>query len=81
MAGVKGRSGTTTKKDRIKRIKKISDIVNLSIDIIGEYLQSPDITLEKKAEMARHFAVKSMPNKVEGDIGIGALINAIHKTP
>jgi hypothetical protein len=76
MAGTKGHSGRKTHYEE----KLISELVNLSVKTCLEYLRDKDTPKDKKAELAKHFAVKAIPNKVEGNLEISSLLGAIHKT-
>lgn len=66
MAGTKGRSGRRAHYDEML----VTDVVNLSIKTIRDYLLDPDIPKKDKAEVARHFAVKAMPQKIEGTVDL-----------
>jgi len=66
MAGTKGRSGRKTHYDELA----IAEVVNLSIKTCREYLQDMTIPIDKRAELAKHFAVKAMPQKIEGSLDL-----------
>ena len=66
MAGKKGCSGRKSHYDEME----IAEVVNLSISTIKSYLKNPDVPLKDKAEVAKHFAVKAMPQKIEGNLDL-----------
>ena len=63
MAGVKGKSGRKTHYDSLA----IAEVVNLSIKTVRDYLRDENIPIEKKVFVAKDFALKRLPNKVEGE--------------
>lgn len=64
MAGVKGRSGR--RKDPWKDYS-IHRILRQSLEIVSKYLDSPEISPEKKLEVASRFAVRTIPQVVMHD--------------
>ena len=64
MSGVKGRSGRKTHYDELA----ISEVVNLSVKTVREYLQDTKMPLSKRAALSQAFVVKAMPQKVDADI-------------
>ena len=61
MAGQKGKSGRKTHYEEMA----IAEVVNLSIKTVRDYLLDPNIPREKKAFLAKDFALKRIPNKIE----------------
>ncbi len=45
----------------------IADVVNKSISLIRAYIVDEFVPLDKRVEVARHFAVKAVPEKIEGN--------------
>jgi len=72
MPGVKGRSGRKSKREEIQS----NELKELSIKTCREYLNS-DASLERRVEIAKHFALKAMPNKIEGE-GFGDNITNLY---
>ena len=62
MAGQKGRSGRKTHYDEML----ISEVVNLSIKTVHDYLLDARIPLFRKVMVAKDFALKKMPQRLEG---------------
>jgi hypothetical protein len=79
MSGVKGRSGRKTHYEEMEA----AEIVNLSQKTILDYLKDENISREKKIIVAQPFALKAMPQKIEGkgfgDLNIYAIINQIQQ--
>lgn len=73
MAGVKGKSGRHTHYDELA----IADVVNLSIRTVRAYLNDEKIPLEKRVFVAKDFALKRMPQKIQAD-GVADKIIVIH---
>lgn len=63
MAGVKGRSGRKTHYDEMAAV----EIVKLSQKTVRDYLKDESIPLEKRVLVAKDFAAKAMPTKIETD--------------
>ena len=63
MPGVKGKSGRKSHYDSLA----IAEVVNLSIKTVRDYLKDENIPVEKKVFVAKDFAIKRMPTKIQGD--------------
>lgn len=64
MAGAKGRSGRKTHYEEMIFV----DVVNASGRLCLDYIKDEKIPLEKRIEVAKHFALKGVPTKIEGDL-------------
>lgn len=62
MSGVKGRSGRKTHYDEMAAC----EIVNLSQKTVRDYLLDQKIPIDKRVLVAKDFAAKVMPTKIEG---------------
>lgn len=62
MPGVKGRSGRKSKFNELQTY----EVAEMSIKVVRDYLNST-VPLEKKVEVAKHFVLKAMPTRVEGE--------------
>jgi len=72
MAGKKGRSGRKTHYEEMQ----IKEVVNLSVKTVHDYLLDENIAIDKKVMVAKDFALKKLPNKLEtGDKQIVYVIN------
>jgi intein-encoded DNA endonuclease-like protein len=63
MAGKKGRSGRKSHYEEMDAV----EIVNLSQKTVRDYLRDPNIPLDKKVLVAKDFAAKAMPTKIEAN--------------
>ena len=75
MSGVKGRSGRKSKFDELQTY----EVAEMSVKVVRDYLNST-APLDKKVEVAKHFVLKAMPTKVEGEglAGLQKVINIIY---
>lgn len=60
MPGTKNRSGRKPKFE----VYDIAEVVNKSIHTVSCFLDSPDIPLRDKAEVAARFALKRVPDQI-----------------
>ena len=63
MAGVRGKSGRKTNANESLRLR----CLDKAWVIIEQFLDDPEADLKEKREMAKALAVRSVPQKVEGD--------------
>lgn len=65
MAGVKGRSGRKPGLDD----KTIQQVCRMSVANVIRAFRSKTVSMEFKAELGKHFILRSMPQRVEGGEG------------
>lgn len=72
MAGVKGRSGRKSHFDQ----QTANELITLSSKIIRDALNSPDLPLQVKADLAAKIYVKAMPQNIafESDVPVFQLV-------
>ena len=63
MSGIKGRSGRRAHYDEML----VTDVVNKSIKLVNDYISDLKIPLDKRIEVAKHFGIKAVPTKLEGE--------------
>jgi len=64
MAGVKGRSGRKSNRDEGKRLAAIET----SWDIYIQFLNDPEIEIQKKIDAISKIITKDMPTQIEGEM-------------